>query len=169
MLIADVRLKGTLKGDAVLDVLDTEDLVMEQCSIKDLELLEKNGITITNVTQVRNYFMKSTENVTYSVTPIKSISLIVGGIQVIKVNNKLLYVFFEDSSYIELKVSSLVLYLNDRTVSVCESIGLPYLKDGILFLSYYTNTGIRNAVALDKCQAQKNGINKKRQLLLHAR
>lgn len=173
MLITDIAYKTTVRKGRVVDILDTEDLVMESCKMEDVCELMQKGIRFANISKRSKFFLgfgQGNEDDTYLLEPVNEINIIIGCIQVIKVNRQLLYIFYDDNTYTELKIDGGYLKLNDREVnSVCEVIGLPYIKGDILYVSYYSPSLIRHSVATDKCQAQKNGIAKKRQVLLGLR
>lgn len=163
MLVVDTMVSGMVKSTSKVRIIDTEDLVCEEAVIGSVyEKLKSNGTPLLNV-------MKLTRR-TYSVTKIQNITITSWGMQVVKKSLKEAYIFYDDNSYIEFKVSDYgVLYLNGREVSSnCMGLGLPYIDKGNMFMSYCSsNYGfVRMSVAFDKCFAYKNGIAKRRQILL---
>ena len=163
MLVVDTMVSGMVKSTGKVNIIDTEDLVCEEAVIGNVyEKLKSNGTPLLNVTKLTRR--------TYSVTKIQNITITSGGMQVVKKSFKEAYIFYDDNSYIEFKVSDDgVLYLNDREVSSnCMGLGLPYVDKGNMFMSYCIRDYgfVRMSVAFDKCFAYKNGITKRRQILL---
>lgn len=163
MLVVDTMVSGMVKSTSKVRIIDTEDLVCEEAVIGSVyEKLKSSGTPLLNVTKLTRR--------TYSVTKIQNITITSGGMQVVKKSFKEAYIFYDDNSYIEFKVSDDgVLYLNDREVSSnCMGLGLPYVDKGNMFMSYcIMDYGfVRMSVAFDKCFAYKNGIAKRRQVLL---
>lgn len=163
MLVVDTMGSGMIKSTSKVNIIDTEDLVCEEAVIGNVyEKLKSNGTPLLNV-------MKMTRK-TYSITKIQNITITCGGMQVVKKSLKEAYIFYDDNSYIEFKISDDgTLYLNDREVSSnCSGLGLPYIDKGNIFMSYCSRDYcfVRMSVAFDKCFAYKNGIAKRRQVLL---
>lgn len=163
MLVVDTMVSGMVKSTSKVRIIDTEDLVCEEAVIGSVyEKLKSSGTPLLNVTKLTRR--------TYSVTKIQNITITSGGMQVVKKSFKEAYIFYDDNSYIEFKVSDDgVLYLNDREVSSnCMGLGLPYVDKGNMFMSYCIRDYgfVRMSVAFDKCFAYKNGIAKRRQVLL---
>ena len=111
MLVVDTMVSGMVKSTGKVNIIDTEDLVCEEAVIGNVyEKLKSNGTPLLNVTKLTRR--------TYSVTKIQNITITSGGMQVVKKSFKEAYIFYDDNSYIEFKVSDDgVLYLNDREVS----------------------------------------------------
>lgn len=176
MLLADERFtkQFDIYKDDELNIVDTEDLVCERIKVGKLMKLEGKGIVVSNLERLGKPLfksrLKSLEKV-YLYKPVKSITILYGGIQFVKISLKHMVIFFEDNYYIELQIKGYNdCYFNDNKVQenvVC--FGLPYIEGGNLFISAYNDYGIRYNMGVSRSLAQPNGILKRRQLLLERR